>query len=232
MQDQLIPKYDDNGRHIVDPNDRHGYKTNYITQIQIEGLSRVLEKTTGAAVDIGCGYGRLTCHLHKLGFDKVIGVDPSARIIDTARKLYPGIDFRVGGLPNIPLHENEVDTFFILSVLRVLKMNNILSLAENFVDHLPVDGRLIVMDNLRLGDSDYLDEATILKLFLRDNVILEKRMAIRGARWPWLVLIKYGLVPGFFYKFIIKFELMLMRVFYKPHAWQYINVVWVFRRVK
>ena len=46
-------------------------------------------------LEIGCGDGRLTIGLHK-NCKKLVAIDPCIESITTARKRYPGIDFRQG----------------------------------------------------------------------------------------------------------------------------------------
>jgi len=49
----------------------------------------------GRILDLGCGTGRTTWHLNRLGFD-VVGYDIAPNMIKTAQQLHPNIDFRVG----------------------------------------------------------------------------------------------------------------------------------------
>lgn len=42
-----------------------------------------------AAIDIGCGAGWLSAHLHREGFARVIGIEPSSTALSFARQLYP-----------------------------------------------------------------------------------------------------------------------------------------------
>jgi SAM-dependent methyltransferase len=49
----------------------------------------------GPVADVGCGPGRVTAFLHKLGLD-VFGVDLSPGMIEHARGEHPGIRFEVG----------------------------------------------------------------------------------------------------------------------------------------
>jgi SAM-dependent methyltransferase len=51
----------------------------------------------GAVVEVGCGPGRVSAHLHDLGLD-VRGVDLSPAMIASARAAYPHLGFDVGSM--------------------------------------------------------------------------------------------------------------------------------------
>jgi SAM-dependent methyltransferase len=226
-----IPLYDDDGINLADPHDAKGWKTEYISQLQLEALRRILCPVSGVAADVGCGYGRMSRGLKALGFSKVIGVDPSGRVIDAARNMSPDIDFRVGALPDLPLALGEVGTVFILNVLRALHLLGITSVASSASCSLLPGGRLVVLDNLRQGHPDYLAEDDVLALFASAGLRLVRREAIRGARWPWVQLLRFGLVPPRWHAALASFEIAWMRRRPVPTRWQYINVVWVFEKL-
>jgi SAM-dependent methyltransferase len=54
----------------------------------------------GPVVDLGCGPGRLTAYLHRLGLDS-FGVDLSPGMIDVARREHPGLRFEVGSMTEL-----------------------------------------------------------------------------------------------------------------------------------
>lgn len=62
-------------------------------------LNRFAEATKGAGTvaDLGCGPGHVSKYLHEQGVS-MIGVDLSSRMIEVARRLTSGIDFRVGDM--------------------------------------------------------------------------------------------------------------------------------------
>ncbi len=59
------------------------------------------------AVDVGCGPGRLTAHLHGLGLD-VFGVDLSPGMLEVARREYPGLRFEVGSMLSLDVADEAL----------------------------------------------------------------------------------------------------------------------------
>jgi SAM-dependent methyltransferase len=60
-------------------------------------LSAFAEIVNGQVVDLGCGPGDVTAHLHELGL-AVSGIDASPAMIELARQAYPGLRFDVGSM--------------------------------------------------------------------------------------------------------------------------------------
>ncbi|GAA2827957.1 class I SAM-dependent methyltransferase [Kitasatospora sp. CM 4170] len=56
----------------------------------------------GPVAELGCGTGRVTAHLHRLGLD-VLGIDLSPGMLATARAEHPELRFEVGSLLDLPL---------------------------------------------------------------------------------------------------------------------------------
>jgi SAM-dependent methyltransferase len=63
-------------------------------------LGGFAELVSGPVVDVGCGPGRITGYLAKLGLD-VSGIDLSPEMVAVARDKNPGIGFEVGSLLEI-----------------------------------------------------------------------------------------------------------------------------------
>ncbi len=66
-------------------------------------------KSTDSILDLGCGTGRTTFHLHQLGYQDIIGVDLTPEMIDRAQELNhhfkTHIDFREGDALNLEFAE-------------------------------------------------------------------------------------------------------------------------------
>lgn len=52
----------------------------------------------GPVCDLGCGPGHVARYLHDLGMEEIFGLDLSTGMVETARRLNPGIEFRQGNM--------------------------------------------------------------------------------------------------------------------------------------
>ncbi|MEE1665623.1 methyltransferase domain-containing protein [Streptomyces sp. WAC07094] len=68
---------------------------------------RVLDGGGGLVGDLGCGTGRITTHLEKLGLD-AFGIDLSPRMVAVARQAYPALRFEVGSMTGLDLRDGEL----------------------------------------------------------------------------------------------------------------------------
>lgn len=59
-------------------------------------------------VDIGCGYGRTTVPLRRMGF-RVLGLDVVPRMIEEAGRSHPDVEWGLGSATELPLHDESVD---------------------------------------------------------------------------------------------------------------------------
>ncbi|XVU21686.1 class I SAM-dependent methyltransferase [Actinoplanes sp. CA-054009] len=72
----------------------------------------------GRIVDYGCGYGRVTALAREHGFAHVEGYDPSAALIERARRDHPGLPFHVlADPPRLPHPDGSVDAVLLIAVL-------------------------------------------------------------------------------------------------------------------
>ncbi|MGV9771793.1 class I SAM-dependent DNA methyltransferase [Streptosporangium sp. NPDC003464] len=56
----------------------------------------------GPVADVGCGSGRITAYLQKLGVD-AFGIDLSPAMVEVARRDHPGLRFEVGSMTDLEL---------------------------------------------------------------------------------------------------------------------------------
>jgi SAM-dependent methyltransferase len=62
-------------------------------------------RDAGVACDLGCGPGHIASYLHRRGI-QVCGMDLSQGMIQSARKLNPGIEFSQGDMRALPVSNN------------------------------------------------------------------------------------------------------------------------------
>lgn len=227
-----LPTHDIEGLHILDPKDRQGWKSKYITLLQEKALRRHIPKGMGKlAVDLGCGFGRLTPLLTECGW-QAIGIDPSPELLAYANQHYPGPEYRMGGLPNLPVESASISLMLVQNILRALKMMNRLDLVSGFGHYLAKDARVVLVENLRVGHPDYLPEALIIEMMQEEGLRLFERVPLRAARWWMIYLIRYGLIPESLYGRIADWELARMAKRQGSPRWQYWNVLFVFDKVE
>ena len=70
-------------------------------------FAELVQAAGGPVVDVGCGPGRITGHLHRLGLD-AFGVDLSPAMIEVARRDHPGLRFEVGSMTELDLPDASV----------------------------------------------------------------------------------------------------------------------------
>jgi SAM-dependent methyltransferase len=71
----------------------------------------------GRILDVGCGYGRTCAELSRAGFARVIGIDPSPRMIERGRRQHPELDLRVLEEGPLPFRSGGFDAALLLAVL-------------------------------------------------------------------------------------------------------------------
>jgi SAM-dependent methyltransferase len=225
-----LPTHDSDGLHILDPKDSLGRKSDYITLLHERALRRHIPKGTSAiAVDLGCGFGRLTPLLVTQGW-RAIGIDPSKELLQYAREHHPGPEYVVGGLPDLPVAEGSVELLLIQNVFRALKMIRRLDVVSGFGRFLAPSARVLVVENIRSGHPEYLPESAIIEMMQSEGLHLIKRIPLRAARWWGIYLIRYGIIPTRFLSRFAEWELDRMARRTRLPKWQYWNVLYVFSK--
>lgn len=225
-----LPVYDDNGINLADPNDHLGLKTSYISIVQKKALSEYLKNISGNALDIGCGYGRMSTILNDLGLH-VTGVEPSSRVLETAIELYPQNRWLAGQLPKLPVKENSFDLVCLFNVARVLHLMNQTDLAISAANYLSQNGKLVIIDNIKKNDNNYISEDWFENAFKTHNLKLTLKVPIRSSRWPLIYLIRYGLIPEKFFEKIASWELKRMKNKKIAPKFSYYNYLFIYEKI-
>lgn len=95
----------------------------------------------GIYLDIGCGTGNYTNELERLGL-RLIGIDPSERMLEKARLKNDSVDWRIGTAENIELPENSIDG--IIGSLTMHHWTDLNSAFSEFQRVLKPDGRIVI----------------------------------------------------------------------------------------
>lgn len=75
-------------------------------------------------LDYGCGYGRITSELYKLGFTNITGVDTSVELIGRGKKLNPGINLvHIEDLQSMPVKNETLNAVILFAVLTCIPSN-------------------------------------------------------------------------------------------------------------
>lgn len=226
-----LPQFDDQGNNLVDPRDKLGRKTAYITRVHCKALEKYVGVGPGLALDLGCGYGRMAAALRGLNWN-VVGLDPSVRVLTFAAAAAPGNLWCVGQLPELPFTAGSFDLILAQNLLRVLLLNNVLGVAESnaIPDALRPGGRFVVVDNIWQGNPDFVRDEWIVSTFTGLGLRLTKRAAIRSARWWGIYAVRYGLIPESWHERLADFELYVLEKRKKPPRLRYYNIVYVFEK--
>lgn len=225
-----LPMYDAAGLHILDPHDSLGVKSSYITLLQEKALRKYLPQGNGGiAVDLGCGFGRLTPLLSEFGW-RAIGIDPSPDLLEFAQRHYPGPEYRQGGLPNLPMEDGAISLLLIQNVLRSLKMMGRLEWVQGMGRFLAPNAKVFVIENIRDGIPAYLPESEIIAMMRNEGLRMVGRIPLRAARWWGIYLIRYGLIPRSWLDRTAVYELGRMAQRTGLPRRQYWNVLFIFEK--
>ena len=121
------------------------------------------------AVDLGCGNGALTEALAQRGY-RVLGVDASAQMLDTARKLHPDLSFMHGDATSFSLGQ-KADVIFSNAVFHWIDADKQALLLSNIARQLAPGGQLVC----EFGGYGCAE---------RVHAALERAFAARGLSYP------------------------------------------------
>lgn len=106
-------------------------------------LARLPELDGATVVDLGCGDGWLCRELARLGATDVLGVDPSARMLELARErsAHGGVEYRRGFAEDLRLPNGSVD--LVVSSLAFHYIGDLAGTVASIAGWLRPGGRLL-----------------------------------------------------------------------------------------
>jgi ubiquinone/menaquinone biosynthesis C-methylase UbiE len=121
---KVIKNYDDIARpyhnHIED---KSNFLTKYVEEPGTLKKLSSLNLKNKYVLDLGCGSGRYTMVLKEVGA-KVVGIDPSEKLLEIARKNIKGVKFIKASSEKLPFSDNEFDLVVAGMVLHYVKKIN------------------------------------------------------------------------------------------------------------
>ncbi len=99
-------------------------------------------------LDAGCGPGRIGGELALRGH-QVMGVDVDPELIEAARDVHPDVEWHVGDLSELDLHDDDGRSTFDLivcagNVMTFLAPGTAVDVLRNFASHLAPEGRAVI----------------------------------------------------------------------------------------
>lgn len=134
-----------------------------------EGVTELIDaKQNSFVVDLGCGNGALSKVLLEKGY-RVLGIDASEDMIETAKKSYPNIRFKMADAMEFQLEE-KADVIFSNAVFHWIDANKQEKLNSNISSQLKMGGKLVC----EFGGKGCAESV---------HTTLEKNFAKRGMRY-------------------------------------------------
>lgn len=162
-------------------------------------------------LDVGCGAGRTTIGLKKLGYNNIIGIDISENMIVKARRNDPSLQFITANVLNLPFNDKTFDVAFfsfnglmlipdivnrekaMIEIKRVLKNEGLFIFSTPYLDNKlektfwkeRLNG--VILDNfdIKLGDL-FIDDMGVENIYIHIPFIQEVRDMLKKTGYSIL----------------------------------------------
>ncbi|MFZ3201584.1 MAG: class I SAM-dependent methyltransferase [Candidatus Acidiferrales bacterium] len=126
--------------------------------LRLDWLTRHYVGIHALILDFGCGYGRTLAELVRAGYDNVIGLDFSSRMLARCRLLLPNVSLAQNHEQTLPLQTHSVDLVLLLAVLTCVPCDDDQrALLREITRVLRPGGLLYISDLLLNTDSRNLE---------------------------------------------------------------------------
>jgi len=104
-------------------------------------LERIERRRYRRAIDVGCGEGRM-CRAMQARSIPTVGIDPTAALLERARSLDPGGDYRLALAETLPIADEKFD--LVLSCLTLIDIADFRHALREMVRVLEPGGTLLI----------------------------------------------------------------------------------------
>ncbi len=105
-------------------------------------------------LDVGCGYGRTLNELYKNGFNNLLGVDFSERMINRGLRLHPHLKLIKNNGDDLPFSDNSFDTVLLIGVLTSNIQNETQKGLISEISRVLKDNGIIYISDFLLNDDE------------------------------------------------------------------------------
>lgn len=181
-----------NQKNIIECYDKtaKNYAEKFIDELSYKHLDRILlnsfaieNKEKGKAIDLGCGPGQTTKYLSSCGMTNIVGTDISTKMITTAKKINPQLDFDIADILNLKYSDDYFGSAIAFYSIVHFDYNQIKTAFKEIQRVLTKDGQFLF--SFHVGDSiihldNFLDEKVNIDFLFFDVIKIKKILLETG----------------------------------------------------
>lgn len=228
---------------VIDPNDKRGSKNRYIALARFLAILESLGNfpVASSLLDFGCGSGDLLAKLTSIGNMKMlVGADISFQMLQTARKVH--MPYRQSLVhfdgERLPFAAASLDVITLSGgVLIYIHDDEALKrLGREFARILRPGGGIIAVEQVRSQryhdaeqEKTQRSPTALIGAFVDAGFDISEWRSIRRGRFPLVYLIRYGLIPECWFRFVANLEAKRWKNSKAPRL-DYADALFVFKR--
>jgi ubiquinone/menaquinone biosynthesis C-methylase UbiE len=135
-------------------------------------------------LDLGCGNGRLLGIFkeRKINID-YIGVDNSDKLVEEAKKNFPGVNFQIANALKLPFPENYFDKVYSIAVLHHIPSKELRSQFLKEIKRVLRPGGLLILTVWNLWRRKTACKSFFENAFLK--IIGKSKLDFKDTFYPW-----------------------------------------------
>jgi SAM-dependent methyltransferase len=190
---------------VIDPNDILGYKNSYVCQLRnfyfINSLKH--QACNGPILDFGCGTGLVGDFLGERGY-QVVGADIAPKLLSHGKKVRPSMNLVQFDGENLPFKDACFSAIVVYVVFNYIEDDQeLVKLLSELHRVLKPNGKLIAIEQTSHRrttiDSEHKTlrrKEEYLNIIEEAKFTIETCKTVRFGKFPFIYLIRFGLVPS------------------------------------